>query len=168
MQLLAERPAHEISMREVARAADVSHNAPYHHFADRQGLLKALAERSMADLLAEVRAAVSVPEDPREALIAGGVAYLRFAVERPHAFDVVYDPAVCVPGAPTPTMAPLIAELEGILDAASAAAGLDAPGDAVGVWGLVHGLGTLCAAGHLSLDAASAAAASAIIRMLPR
>ncbi|UJP09943.1 TetR/AcrR family transcriptional regulator [Microbacterium sp. KUDC0406] len=97
MQLLADRPAQEISLREVARAADVSHNAPYHHFADRRGLLKTLAERSMADLVGEVRSALESAPDPVTALIAGGQAYIRFAVERPNAFDVVYDPAVCIP-----------------------------------------------------------------------
>ncbi|MBO9627148.1 MAG: TetR/AcrR family transcriptional regulator [Microbacterium sp.] len=167
MQLLAGKPAQEISLREVARAADVSHNAPYHHFADRRGLLKVLAERSMADLVSAVRDALAASLDPRDALIAGGSAYLRFAVEHPHGFDVVYDPAVCVPGEPTDTMAPLIAELEGLLGEAAVAAGLDDPADALGVWGLVHGLGTLCAAGHMPLDTAMAVAASTLGRMLP-
>ncbi|WP_217180658.1 TetR/AcrR family transcriptional regulator [Streptomyces sp. AC495_CC817] len=168
MQLLAEKPAQDISLREVARAADVSHNAPYHHFADRRGLLKVLAERSMAELVAVVRTAIESAPDPRSALVAGGGAYLRFAIERPHGFDVVYDPSVCIPGEPTATMAPLIDELERLLGDASVAAGLDTPADALAVWGLVHGLGTLCAAGHLPLDAALDAAATAIGRMLPR
>lgn len=166
MQLLAEKPAQEISLREVARAADVSHNAPYHHFADRRGLLKVLAERSMADLVAEVRAATAGAVEPVAALTAGGAAYVRFAVERPNGFDVIYDPTVCVPGDPSDTMAPLIAELEVLLGAAAAAAGLADPKDVLGVWGLVHGLATLCAAGHFTLDAALAASDASIRRML--
>ncbi len=167
MQLLAEKPAQEISLREVARAANVSHNAPYHHFADRRGLLKVLAERSMAVLVAQVREAVEDAPDPASALIAGGSAYIRFAVEHPHGFDVIYDPTVCLPGEPTETMAPLIAELETVLADASIAAGLDQEIDTLGVWGLIHGLGTLCAAGHFPLEAALAGCASAIGRMLP-
>ena len=167
MQLLEEKPAQEISLREVARAADVSHNAPYHHFADRRGLLKVLAEQSMADLLASVRRAVEDAPDPRAALISGGGAYIRFAVDHPNGFDVIYDPTVCIPGEPTETMAPLIAELEAVLAGASIAAGLDHEIDALGVWGLVHGLGTLCAVGHFPLGAALAGCASAIERMLP-
>ena len=166
MQLLAEKPAQEISLREVARAADVSHNAPYHHFADRRGLLKVLAERSMADLVAEVRAATA-DVDPVSALIEGGAAYLRFAVERPNGFDVIYDPTVCIPGAPSEIMAPLIAELENLLGTASAAAGLSGDDAFLGVWGLMHGLGSLCAAGHFPLDAALAAYDASIRRMLP-
>src|SRR5690349_14414223 len=119
MQLLERMPAADISLREVARAADVSHNAPYHHFSDRLGLLKAIAERSMADLLAQVQNATTDAATPRAALAAGGEAYIRFAVEHPHAFDAVYDPTVCVPGSPTATMAPLIDALEGALAAAA-------------------------------------------------
>ncbi|MFS0894375.1 TetR/AcrR family transcriptional regulator [Microbacterium sp. 179-I 3D3 NHS] len=166
MQLLGRMPAAEISLREVARVANVSHNAPYHHFADRLGLLKALAERSMADLLADVRAGIAAASDAREKLLAGGTAYVRFAVEHPHAFDAVYDPTVCVPGSPTAAMAPLIDGLETALADAAADAGLDRPDDVVALWALMHGLGTLAAAGHFDLDAALAALASSLDRLL--
>lgn len=164
MQLLSVKSAQQISLREVARAANVSHNAPYHHFADRQGLLKTLAERSMAALVEEVRGAIAAAPEPVTALIAGGQAYVRFAVERPNAFDVIYDPTVCVPGAPTETMAPLIGELESLLGGAAIAAGLK--DDITAVWGLVHGLGTLSAAGHFPLEAAMASCSGALRRMV--
>jgi AcrR family transcriptional regulator len=166
MQLLERMPAADISLREVARAADVSHNAPYHHFSDRLGLLKAIAERSMSDLLAQVRTAVADATTPRAALLAGGTAYVRFAVEHPHAFDAVYDPTVCVPGSPTETMAPLIDGLERTLADAAASAGLDRPTDVVSLWALVHGLGTLAAAGHFTFETAHAAYLAAVDRLL--
>lgn len=167
MQLLERMPAAEISLREVARAANVSHNAPYHHFSDRLGLLKAIAERSMADLLDQVRAAAERAATPRAALIDGGSAYIRFAIEHPHAFDAVYDPTVCVPGSPTATMAPLIDGLEAVLAEGAATVGLDRPTDVVALWGLIHGLGTLAAAGHFTLDDGLAAYAAALDRLLP-
>lgn len=167
MQLLDTRSAHEISLREVARAANVSHNAPYHHFTDRRGLLKALAERSMRELLARVRTAAESAPTPAAALRAGGAAYIDFAVEHPHAFDAVYDPTVCIPGAPTETMAPLVDALETALFAAAAGAGLSTEADANAVWGLVHGLGTLSAAGHLTPEQARASCAAAFNRLLP-
>lgn len=166
MHLLERMPAADISLREVARAANVSHNAPYHHFADRLGLLKAIAERSMADLLAQVRAAASGASTPRTVLVDGGAAYIRFAVEHPHAFDAVYDPTVCVPGSPTETMAPLIAGLEAVLADAAVGAGLDGPSDVVALWGQIHGLGTLAAAGHFTLDDALAAHSAIVDRLL--
>ena len=42
LSLLATQPAAKISLREVARRAGVSHNAPYNHFGDRAALLSAL------------------------------------------------------------------------------------------------------------------------------
>ncbi len=167
MQLLAQKPANEIGLREVARAAGVSHNAPYHHFSDRNGLLKALAERSMAELVETVRAAVEKTSSPREGLHDGGVAYIRFAAEHPHAFDAVYDPTVCIPGSPTERMAPLIEELETLLAEGVVAAGLDRAEDAAAVWGTMHGLATLTTSGHLELGVSLAAYGAVIDRMIP-
>lgn len=166
MQLLATRSAHEISLREVARAANVSHNAPYHHFTDRLGLLRAIAERSMRDLIARVETAIESAGTPSLALRAGTNAYISFAIEHPHAFDAVYDPTVCIPGAPTETMAPLIDALETALFTVASGVGLDTEADANAVWGLVHGLGTLAAAGHLTPEQARASCESALDRML--
>ena len=57
-ELLADHPARQISLREIARHAGVSHAAPYHYFSDRQQLLGALAERCMdAFYEAQLRAA---------------------------------------------------------------------------------------------------------------
>lgn len=167
MQLLERMPAAEISLREVARAANVSHNAPYHHFADRRGLLKTLAERSMAELLDAVRAKAGATS-AHDAVVQAGSAYIRFATEHSNAFDVIYDPTVCVPGAPTKTMAPLIDELENLLATVATAAGLDRPADVAALWGLVHGLGTLAAAGHLALDDTLGSFAATIDRLLDR
>jgi hypothetical protein len=63
-------------------------------------------------------------------------------------------------------MAPLIDGLEAVLAAAAAAVGLDRPTDVVALWGLIHGLGTLAAAGHFSLDDALSAYAAALDRLL--
>jgi hypothetical protein len=43
LALFAERGRFDFTMRELARAAGVTHNAPYRHFADRWALLDALA-----------------------------------------------------------------------------------------------------------------------------
>lgn len=167
MRLLDTMPAHEISLREVARAAGVSHNAPYHHFTNRLGLLKALAESSMRELLKVVQETVGNAESPAQAVREGGAAYITFAVERPHAFDAVYDPTVCIPGSPSEKMAPLIEALERALFEAAAATGLDSTADAHALWGLIHGLGVLSAAGHFSLAEAQASYDAALDRLLP-
>lgn len=77
---LREQGLEGLSLRELARQAGVSHAAPRRHFANRQGLLDALAESGWARLGAELRAAAeSAGEDYEARLRAAGRAYVRFA-----------------------------------------------------------------------------------------
>lgn len=81
-----------LSMREVARRAGVSHQAPYHHFADREAILAAIAEEGfagLADSLGEARrGAGTMPERLR----AMGLAYVDFALSHPAHFRVMFRP----------------------------------------------------------------------------
>lgn len=43
MQMLVEQQAWQFTLREIARRAGVSHNAPYKHFTDKAALLNELA-----------------------------------------------------------------------------------------------------------------------------
>ena len=67
LSLLETQPAARISLREVARRAGVSHNAPYHHFGDRAALLHALGVRAMRELLEAQEAAVETAVSPSTA-----------------------------------------------------------------------------------------------------
>ena len=49
-RIVAEKGLAALTLREVARAAGVSHAAPYHHFSTRTALLDALAEEGFAGL----------------------------------------------------------------------------------------------------------------------
>lgn len=162
MELLAQQPAHSISLREVARRAGVSHNAPYHHFGDRTQLLKVLAEKSMAELVARQRRCAEHGSDPVAHARAVGWEYIDFALTRPHAFAAIYDPEICIPGAPTSTMAPLIEEMEQILDDVAHRLSPNVATEeraalAAAIWASVHGLAQLGMAGHLERDACAAA-----------
>jgi AcrR family transcriptional regulator len=77
--VLRQRGAAELSLRELARQAGVSHGAPRSHFIDRKALLDALAERGFVRLAAEMRAAANV-EPFAESLRAAARAYVDFAV----------------------------------------------------------------------------------------
>ncbi|MCR6032060.1 TetR family transcriptional regulator [Nocardioides sp. zg-579] len=149
-ELLEEQAPARVSLREVARRAGVSHAAPYHHFGDRGGLLKAIGDACMADFLARQEGAAAAESDPAERLVAVGEAYVSFAAERPHAFALVFDPELCPPQDPGPERGPLIARNEALLaecvaawlaDRGRAAEDLEALGTAF--WGTVHGLATL-------------------------
>jgi AcrR family transcriptional regulator len=79
---LRQHGADQLSLRELAREAGVSHAAPRRHFPDRQALLDALAETGFARLEAELRvalAAAGAEFGPR--LHAMAATYLRFATE---------------------------------------------------------------------------------------
>ncbi|WJK41148.1 TetR/AcrR family transcriptional regulator [Solwaraspora sp. WMMA2056] len=79
---LRQHGAGQLSLRELAREAGVSHAAPRRHFADRQALLDALAEAGFARLGTELRAAIDAAgKQFRPRLQAMAAAYLRFATE---------------------------------------------------------------------------------------
>ncbi|MBP2436206.1 TetR/AcrR family transcriptional regulator [Microbacterium amylolyticum] len=161
-ELLAERGAAALSLREVARRAGVSHNAPYHHFADRTALVNAVARRHMARLLEAQRAAWHSNGTPRERLRAMGEAYVRYAHEYPNGFDIVFDPEVCSPTSPSPGMAPLIRENELLLDEAIRTIFPEQNSEtlvarAAGFWAACHGVAVLSASGHMSTETAFAA-----------
>jgi AcrR family transcriptional regulator len=153
-ELLETHSAADLSLREVARQAGVSHNAPYHHYGDRASLLTSLGVRAMSELLGVQQAAVDDDDDPRAQLMAIGLAYVNYAVEHPNAFALIFDPEICVPGHTSSAMAELIdanqrllghlvAQLMPHADERAQAA------HAAGLWGTVHGVAQLVTAGHL-------------------
>jgi AcrR family transcriptional regulator len=79
-----------LSMREVARRAGVSHQAPYHHFKDREGILAALAEQGYAALATQLEAATRSKGTARARLTAAGCAYVDFALQQPQHFRVMF------------------------------------------------------------------------------
>jgi AcrR family transcriptional regulator len=79
--MLREGGADAISLRELARRADVSHGAPRSHFIDRQSLLDALAERGFDRLAANVSSAASRHNSFEDRFRAVAHAYVDFAVD---------------------------------------------------------------------------------------
>lgn len=144
-----------VSIREVARRARVSHAAPSHHFGNKSGLLTAFAAQGfhrLADTVGETIAA-SRAATPPDVLAAMGRAYVRFALEHPEHFaimfrlelldehdaelvrasDRAYDALMATTRA---------AKAQGMLDADPTIA-------AAAAWSLVHGLATLWHSGRL-------------------
>ena len=89
--VLTERGAHGLTLRDVARAAGVSHGAPYHHFASLNELLAAVAERGFAILGDAMAEAVVVP-DTRERLLRVAQAYVACARAHPERFRLMFGP----------------------------------------------------------------------------
>lgn len=82
-QLLEERGLAALSLRELARAAGVSHTAPYRHFKDKAALLRGIAQCGFERLRADIEAAGRGAGDPAQRLEEAAVAYVEFAVRHP-------------------------------------------------------------------------------------
>ncbi len=78
-RVMAGRLPAEVTFEEVAEAAAVSRALVYNYFNDRTGLLVALAERTLARLDREVRAALDPGLDIAGQIEALGQAYIRHA-----------------------------------------------------------------------------------------
>ncbi|GAA2473183.1 TetR/AcrR family transcriptional regulator [Actinocorallia cavernae] len=146
-ELLEEDGAAGLSLRAVARRAGVSAAAPYRHFTDRDALVSAVAAQGYRELAGHLAAAHPSPTTPDE-LAAVAVAYVRFALDRPALFRVMFAEP-CDPdneeraGATT-----AISEyVHGIVRGAFPGADPDVLSTTV--WALVHGLAFLHLDGKL-------------------
>ncbi|KIA59845.1 TetR/AcrR family transcriptional regulator [Nocardia vulneris] len=89
---LREHGVEQLSLRQLARDAGVTHNAPSRHFADKQALLDALAvtgfQRLGAALDAVAGEAEPLPFEGRFRVLAR--AYLDFAVANPALLSLMF------------------------------------------------------------------------------
>lgn len=88
--LVASHGVQGFTLREAARAANVSHNAPYRHFPSRTHLLVELAIEGQGHLLNALQAAVSRASDHRERIVRMGIAYMEFAIAHAAHFRVMF------------------------------------------------------------------------------
>ena len=79
------------TLREVARRAGVSHNAPYRHFAGKDDLLVAVAAEGFDRLAAMMLKWMAPSESARERLVLCGCGYVDFALRWPHHLLVMFD-----------------------------------------------------------------------------
>lgn len=142
-----------VTLREAARSAGVSHNAPYRHFASREALLAAVSAEGFRDLRRRLEAADG---GARADAVALGRVYLCFAAEeRPH-FLLMFGGAI--DKADFPDLAEAAAEALAVLDRAVAGGADPAPSAAgtLRAWALVHGLAHLVAERQITPETARA------------
>jgi AcrR family transcriptional regulator len=124
-EILEEQGVAALSIREAARRAGVSHNAPYRHFPDRDSLLAELAAEGFRRLGAELAA---------QSGRGIGEAYVRFALAQPERFRLMFG---AQRKAAQETYATLVSAFR--KDGAIA----DPERAAAAAWSLVHGLAQL-------------------------
>lgn len=151
---LETKDANSLSLREVARQAGVSHTAPYRHFADKAALLAAVAEDGFAEFGKYLRNAL-VENDPVQSLQAAGVAYVRYALDHPTHFRIMFSHFPAVEPADSDLYSVSKESFQILVDIIDAgqATGVMKSGDvnflAFGRWSMVHGLAMLLLDGML-------------------
>ncbi len=144
IESITEEGSASFSLRDLARRIGVSHAAPAHHFGDKTGLLTALAAEGYG-LLADAQARVWTETGD---FLEVGVAYVRFALDHPAHFEVMYRPELV--HAHDPELVAARARSGSFL---YGPAGTLVEGEALSAgvagWALVHGIVALWVNGNL-------------------
>lgn len=153
------------SLRAAAREAGVHPAAVYRHFADREELMRAVAEAGFRALTARMAAGMGATTDPAARFAAAGAEYVGFALDNPEFFRVMSGRhGVGRPGGLAGVGPPGGSAHDLLLEALR---GLDGPlalpldAAAVVAWSLVHGLAALLVDGALPTGARDVAHAVA-------
>ncbi|WP_028647299.1 TetR/AcrR family transcriptional regulator [Nocardiopsis sp. CNT312] len=148
-EVIGSEGPYAFSLRSLAADLGVSHTAPRHHFGSREGVLNALAAEGFTELARRLRRV-------REAgggLLDAGVEYVRFALDRPAHFQVMFAPTLFDEADAELSVArsAAFAELTAGVDAL-AREGEELEDRAAAVvagWSVVHGIATLALTGNL-------------------
>jgi AcrR family transcriptional regulator len=154
VQLIAEAGPGDFTLREVARRAGVSHNAPYRHFQDREALLAAVAAQGYLELNDAMLEASNREPDSRNRLKRAGLAYVAFALRRPEHFTVMFETVLSKESHPEAAAASelafstLVRLVENAQSTGQITAGDSLP-FALLAWTMVHGIAKLAITGRL-------------------
>ncbi len=164
------------SMRGVAKRAGVSHAAPAHHFEDTNGLLTALAAQGFKDFVAaQIKREKKAANDPHSQLIASGLAYIEFAINKPALYRLMFsskrpdhsnDELLTPSKAAFQKLVRQTYELTGIDPNEDGVAMLDV----LAIWSMVHGLADLLNADRLKplLGLSKAKREAALVHIIER
>jgi AcrR family transcriptional regulator len=152
-RLLLETGSEEaVSIRAVARATGVTAPSIYRHFEDKTHLLFEVCARHFALLDEAIEAAVVGIDDPVLAMQARGKAYVRFGIEHPEHYRIMFmGPAYATPDQwsdllATGSFANLVGGIQAVVDAGAMPEPDDVVTAALHVWANIHGLTSLLVA----------------------
>jgi AcrR family transcriptional regulator len=154
IRLIAEVGPTAFTLREVARRAGVSHNAPYRHFRDRDDLMAAVAAEGFRELTQAMVESAGQRSDALDQLKRAGLGYVTFALRRPEHFTVMFDAPLSKRNHPDSAAAAeqafgtLMSFVKGCQDAGRLPSG-DLRQMALLAWTMVHGIAKLAIAGRL-------------------
>ena len=154
IRLIAEVGPTAFTLREVARRAGVSHNAPYRHFRDRDDLMAAVAAQGFRELTRAMIEAAQGKSNALERLKYAGLGYVTFALRRPEHFTVMFDAPISKRQHPESaaageeSFATLVHFVQNCQEAGRLRSG-DLLQMALLAWSMVHGIAKLAITGRL-------------------
>ena len=162
-EVAREVGSEELSLREVARRAGVSHTAAYNHFADKDALLRQVGECGHDDLDDRMAAATARhPGDTDADAVARfralGEAYIRFAVDDPNLFRLTFGPLCFMTMEESKASGPfqrLSDALDELQSRGLLRSGIRENLD-IATWSTVHGMSLLILEGALPAEASGA------------
>lgn len=144
LDIIATEGAEAVSMREVARRAGVSHQAPYHYFGDRAGIFAAIAEEGFQSFTESFRHALTLPGDVAANCLR---SYVSFAVAHKGHYRVMFRGDICGIHTHEHTEKAADEAFLALLDLADAVDSQRNAADAmtlpIALWAQAHGLATL-------------------------
>ncbi|MCU0862225.1 MAG: TetR/AcrR family transcriptional regulator [Planctomycetes bacterium] len=88
-ELFAREGYEAVTMRRVAEAIDYAPGALYNHFPDKESLIRTLCRQDFLALAERFGKQAAIP-DPLDRLVAIGLEYIRFAVEHPNHYRLMF------------------------------------------------------------------------------
>jgi len=161
IRLIAEVGPAGFTLREVARRAGVSHNAPYRHFRDRDDLMAAVASQGFRELTQAMVHAAERQSSAFDRLKQAGLAYVTFALRRPEHFTVMFDAPMSTAKHPDSAQATeqafgtLVNLVKSYRDEGRLPSG-DPRDLALLAWSMVHGIAKLAITGRLPYQSKAA------------
>jgi AcrR family transcriptional regulator len=140
--------ADAVSIRAIADAVGVTPPSIYLHFSDKDSLIRAVCERHFEVFDSVIEEAGRAAGDPVESLRRRGRAYVRFGLENPEPYRILFMTRAdtrrhdVLVGAGARAFQHLVDAVQRCIDA-GAIRPVDPVVGAVGVWTAVHGLTSL-------------------------
>ncbi len=160
LRIISRDGVESLSLREVSRRLNVSHQAPYKHFPSREHILAEVIGRAFSDFTRHLEATIynngsTHSNDPKMALATIGRAYLEYAMQNPLQYRLMF-------GTPLPDfkehpqLADKAAEAFSILKEVIRAIKKNADEneltmESLFAWSTVHGLASITQSGSFSM-----------------
>ena len=149
--LIATGDQEAVSVRAIAQAVGVTPPSIYLHFADKADLIFAVCAQHFVALDDAIESAAAGIDDPLEELRARGRAYVRFGLDHPEQYRILFmSKPSAMPSAWTPEVmlenAAFSHHADAVrrcIDAGVFPAAVDAYVTAIGLWAAAHGVVSL-------------------------